>query len=761
MDTVLRLNEFFVEGGRQQISHVLLHITEPSTTEEMAKGYFFAVCEINHAETRYIAKLQDLIDKAENDYYELSDEGDKTAFETIIERINQEAYSFLKPEVELHCIIGVIRSPEIIFSYYGQPQLLLLYKNRQGSYQTMDLLHDEAGSEEDNASNQLFSELVQGKISPGDYIFVGTAHIIDYFSPDRLGKIITSRPSAESAQHLERVLHDLKNGFSFGGLIINLEYQKIGAQTKKTRPPGLSGSTESLTNLFNTERDTANMLSPSLLPNLFGSGEATRNKESVTAASKPITNNAQIHSTHLKAHQAKMSNSGVSSEHQETLLTILRGAGAAGLIFLRTLVWLVVSGYNLLFAFGRNLFLLFFVITNYHNRRKNILDDWRRAWRSHRENLHQLPAVTKMLLIAALVIAFVFIGSLIYMHHRAAQIAEAKAFAASVQSITAEKDAAESALVYKDQAGALNNFKTAASSLKNLNCISTEEKNTCATLQNELADLSGRIRKITVVTPTVLADEAGLLAGNTLTGLVKIGTKLIGYSNTTSSLFLYDLQTKQTSRLSTGVTGGFSAAAVPKENDYAIFVYAQNKLLRFDPTNDNTKTIDVSYSNSNVSITGIAVYNRRLYSLDNAHGQIYRHDPIQTGFGPGTPWLASPVGDLSQGVGLTIDGDIYILENNGHIAKFTSGAADQFSVQGLDPSLTSGNALWTYTDQNYLYIIDANTKRLIILNKDGTLKAQLTSETFNSPAGLAIDPDTNTAYIADQTKLLTVPLPQQ
>ena len=52
MDKILRLNEFFVEGGKQQVSHVLLHITEPSTPEEMHKGNFFAVCEINNAETR-------------------------------------------------------------------------------------------------------------------------------------------------------------------------------------------------------------------------------------------------------------------------------------------------------------------------------------------------------------------------------------------------------------------------------------------------------------------------------------------------------------------------------------------------------------------------------------------------------------------------------------------------------------------------------------------------------------------------------------
>ena len=42
------IREFFVEGDDQKTSHVLLHITEPSTAEEIEKGYFLALCEINN-----------------------------------------------------------------------------------------------------------------------------------------------------------------------------------------------------------------------------------------------------------------------------------------------------------------------------------------------------------------------------------------------------------------------------------------------------------------------------------------------------------------------------------------------------------------------------------------------------------------------------------------------------------------------------------------------------------------------------------------
>ena len=89
MEQILQLNEFFVEGGEQQKSHVLLHITEPSTPEERTKGYFFAVCEINNGDNAYIAELQGPRDKVENDYYATEEADDKNGLEMVLEEINQ------------------------------------------------------------------------------------------------------------------------------------------------------------------------------------------------------------------------------------------------------------------------------------------------------------------------------------------------------------------------------------------------------------------------------------------------------------------------------------------------------------------------------------------------------------------------------------------------------------------------------------------------------------------------------------------------
>jgi len=103
---MLELHEFFVEGGDQDKSHVLLHITEPSTPEEEEKGYFFAVAEINNGTIEQIEHLQQMIDDLESGYYETDDEEDSTsakatadkknAFEISLEYINRRGHHILQ-----------------------------------------------------------------------------------------------------------------------------------------------------------------------------------------------------------------------------------------------------------------------------------------------------------------------------------------------------------------------------------------------------------------------------------------------------------------------------------------------------------------------------------------------------------------------------------------------------------------------------------------------------------------------------------------
>ncbi len=769
METFLQLHEFFIEGTDSQKSHVLLNVTEPSTPEEKLKGYFFAICEISNSDNKYIVKLQELIDEIENNYYEITDQEDKTALEIVLDKINQQTFSLSKDNIKLDCVVGVIRQTEIIFTFCGQPQILLFYKNRLEQYKKIDLVEENKNTNEETDKQHLFPQIIQGRISDHDYLFVGTSHLTDYFSQDRLEKIISSRPPRQSAEHLERVLKELRSNLSFGGVIIHLQKQSVNQNSNKTNPTKKGGSLKSLTNLFNTEKTTAHILSPSLFPRInkitskFKNNFLEQNNnhsrpDTIPDKNQPIT---EINSTHLRARQTpSLPNKPTYSIDWQTILKNI--ANISWLIlkyFAYAIKWLTISIITLLSAIGKNIILVFFVIINYKNRRRNILNDWSHAWLNFKQNIKQLPLSVKLMVILSILLAIVLVVSIIVIKNRQTTQAENKLFTSTIQEIANEKDAAESAIIYNDNASALNYLQTAKQKLLSLNCEIKGRQETCQKSNQQVEDILKKIRKIYTAKAQLLTDWSQNTT-NQLQNIFIINKKIFGFNSQDSNLALYDLISKKAGTVSPSIsTGGFASTAVPKENDYAVLIYENNKLAQYKSDSNNWEKIDISYPNQNSKINALFVYNRRLYDIDTANNQIYRHDTIKTGFGAGSEWLINNSGvDLKNAISLAIDGDLYTLDKNGVIKKFTSGQEKTFAISGLDPKLESANALWTYFELNYIYILDGKNKRLIILDKEGALKKQLTANEFSNPTSMVIDEVNDTGYILDSNKLYQIEL---
>lgn len=774
-EEMLQLNEFFVEGGNQQKSHVLLHLTEPSTPEEKAKGYFFAVAEINNSEIKYIAKLQEYIDEIENGYYELADQEEKNSLELVLEKINQKSYSLIKPEIELHCVVGAIRQPEVILSFAGSPHSILFYKNKQGLYQQMNLVEqtDEPAQTE---RPQLFGQIIIGKISPDDFLFAATPHVTNYFSYDRLQKIITTRPARQSADHLERVLSELRDGISFGGLIIHVSKTLDGRRPpfKKAFAAAPINSVRSLDHLFNTEQQTANTLSVSLFPqisekikNIFKTREKTNSQNNLLtpAFSKPpIETNAEINAAHLRAHRpapALTPSLNFAFTAKKTAISTAQIIILLVKYLIKTIWWLMLAAWHIVIGLLNLLGKLFIVTANWRGRRKYILEDWRRLWHSYKENFKQLPTATKLLLLGASTLIIVFIISLGYLKHQQTVNVRQKQLQNTISLINAKIETAQSLLSFNDETKALPELQNAATALQTLPCNASENKILCKKLSDSINSLTIKLRKITVSDPVLLTEWKGL-TGQSDAGLLRLGAKIISLPASGSQIFTYDLLSKEQKNISTNNKNlTILFLAVPKENDYVLLGAAGNELFEFKPTDYSINKIDVSYPAKLVELKTAVIYNRRLYGLDTLNNQIYKHDSIKSGFGPGKPWLKDASANVKEGTNITIDGDLYVLNKNGSIIRITKGVLDStFAVTGLDPTLTNAGKIWTYNDLQYLYVLDGAQKRLIILNKDGKLKAQITFAELISPSDFAVDEPNRVAYLVDGAKLYKIDLPR-
>ncbi len=761
MDKTLHLHEFFVEGNSPEESHVLLNITEPSTSAEKNKGYFFVICEINNGDTKYIAKMQNIIDEIENSYYEIPDQEYQTALEIVLNKINQENIPMIQPEISLHCIVGAIRENDIIFSFYGYPQMILFYKTKDGLYKKMDLVAENQ-TDDQGENGQLFSQIVQGKIGSNDFFFVGTPNITNYFNHDRLQKIITTRPPRQSSEHLQRVLSELKNNLSFGGIIINLQEGTNAISTTKISTPKKGDSARSLKNLFSTEKNTASILSPSFLPKLQDkindSFQDQEEPEMMGRNPNGLRANTEITSSHLRARHEKIktaSRFGSQDLIKKILITIWKVIKYVA----RFLIALILFMGAIFATLGRNLMLLFFVITNYQDRRRNILLEWRVWWRNLKDNLKRLPLITKILLTVSVLLILIFSIGIIYVKDKQQKAARAQAYINTTQAIKTKEDEAESSLVYGDTPAALAKLKEAESIIQNLPCTTVAEKTNCQNLQQQLTNLQMKARKVTLVTPQLLADWTKSAENFQISDMFLLSNKIYGFSKDNANILIYDMLMRESKLVTPDLSiKNFITASVPKENDYAVLLYDNQNIAQFQPNNNSWKKVDISYPNQNANIVSLVVYNRKLYSLDTANNKIYRHDAIKTGFSMGKEWTQNNTTDLKSGVDLSIDGDVFVLNKNGTISKFSKGQIQNFIISNMEPPLTSADKIWTYNDLNYIYILDTLNKRIVILDKTGQFKAQITANEFVKPTGMIIDEQQNSAYILDSNKLYQISL---
>lgn len=138
-------------------------------------------------------------------------------------------------------------------------------------------------------------------------------------------------------------------------------------------------------------------------------------------------------------------------------------------------------------------------------------------------------------------------------------------------------------------------------------------------------------------------------------------------------------------------------------------------------------------------------FDNRLYLLDPARNQIWRHPPNAAGpayLPQVTPWQLQPgQPDLKQAIDLAVDGHIYVLQRDGTIVVYTPAEAARFSLARVAPAgRAAGLAAWpaqpaalfATVEGQALWVADPGRRRVVALNReDGTLLGQ-----FSAPDNL-------------------------
>jgi serine/threonine protein phosphatase PrpC len=732
-------------------------VAQPDSLKENLAGKTFLLAEMpgKKAEGR---KIFDFLVKALNDNYYNDEkilfrgkiEGLKieNIFEAAVTKTNKNLAEWLASEkikinpTATNITLGVIYENKLYFATFGRNRALLVYRHGDD----YEIINVEANAEEvmneaveaENAGPQtpkLFSSVISGEVPPNSYFIFTSEALPEYLSGQDLIRIVTKLPPIAAAEQIKNVLAKINTYVPFLGIIIKNTVGASGQETKEEVEEN-SSAYSSISSLNYTEQKTEQMLAPAGLINLSKITKAVQQ-----SVRRWFAGPAQLGKKYLRPSEQSADKEVQPSLDLGTVKSLNLARSDSFLLkekifFKKKSSWLGVALKNLVLG----------ALDLFNPQR------WADWWTNLKLWLASLNQKNRWLFITLSLLVVIFIGSILYTnwsHQR--QVAQTN-FDNLVATIENQESAVDAHLLYDDQAGAKTALIAAQAALSSLPQKTPEQRAVYARLAASLSLNEEKIEKIVRVSAAVKAND---LAGLTVDNLVYLGGKIYGAGGST----IYKL-TPSASTYTKITAAGASNLASPVVAGANLYYADGNQIIQYAPASGVSHILKISSLDPATSLAGFSIYgsNQSLYAVAPSKNQIYRYSKSASGFGVKTDWLQDTA-DLSLGTSLGIDGNIYVLENNGQVLKFYKNKAAAFSSTPLTPVTAAASKL--LVGQKYLYIFDASAKRLAVLDKtNGTLLNQYIVNSLVKPQDVAIDETGKTAYFLDSGAIYKIALNQ-
>lgn len=149
------------------------------------------------------------------------------------------------------------------------------------------------------------------------------------------------------------------------------------------------------------------------------------------------------------------------------------------------------------------------------------------------------------------------------------------------------------------------------------------------------------------------------------------------------------------------------------------------------------------------------VYANNVYLVDRSHNKIIRYAGSDTDFSNGREWLAPGItADFSSLKDISIDGSIWLLFSTGKISKYTNGNPISLQNSGLIKPLNNPNAIYTNENLKYVYILDNNESRIVVIEKNGLFKFEYLSDDIKNATDLVVSEEEGKVILLTGSRLV-------
>ncbi len=155
----------------------------------------------------------------------------------------------------------------------------------------------------------------------------------------------------------------------------------------------------------------------------------------------------------------------------------------------------------------------------------------------------------------------------------------------------------------------------------------------------------------------------------------------------------------------------------------------------------------------------VSSYKSSLYFLDKKKGEIIKY-PYRESFNWGSPqfWLAPQAKKAISPKSMAVDGSVWFLNKDNSLTRYYGGWPQETITAELFPTAKNFSQIVTIAALPYLYLLEPDQSRVIVLDKSGQIFKQFQSQKFDNLLDLAVSGDGKTIYLLNELKVFTLTL---
>jgi hypothetical protein len=259
--------------------------------------------------------------------------------------------------------------------------------------------------------------------------------------------------------------------------------------------------------------------------------------------------------------------------------------------------------------------------------------------------------------------------------------------------------------------------------------------------QNKINSLLSQTGSTSSFSPNIFYDASLIIDNPKFSKIILKNNSLYLFDNSLGRIDLVDINQKNTKNISTD--SRIKSALGFTENNDAIYLVGDKDISLVTKNNIDSK-INFSDLNKNINPVSVKSWNGAFYLLDSANSTIWKFNPNSSGFGVGQIWLKDTQSPISNPASLAINGNIWVLSENGQIIPFSKGIKEDFKPK-QDIKFTKTNNLVTTVNTDFLAFTD-NQNLIFVYKKSGDLVAKYNFDN-KKIFDIAIDEKSNSLFV--------------